>query len=341
MGFKGEKLPPKYEQGKVQRAFDLITQGFSKKADNQDKSVNALDAKINARVDTEVKKLNQKIEDKGKRLSLPDYLPLPQDLLVHDLVVFGFTTVNPVVRWKYFGRINGYEFYGSHNTFSTSFTAESLPYTQTGIHYQQPFASAVDSPTLYTKDTETAENTFYLEGNLVKLGPALNDPYLVLENVTKGTEGNITVFSGAGLNIADAPFILSVSDVTWDVGDIWRISKYPGNRLFSLDSLAFFLKYPGVTFNVIARTVGSGNSFSAFVSSDSSAVGDPSDVRNLLPVTAGPINPEWDPPSSVYNYWGEWRQDIMVTWDDFAPEEGIIEVDVQLWDEKTNKSLGD
>lgn len=257
MGFTGDKFPKEYNPKIIQGIIEGLQKKFGASDKAKDKAIRDLSLDLEGKLTATEKKLAKKIAGKDEMGAPPRTIPVPKDLTVVDWSLFGWATVDAIQRWKYFGKIKGYEFYGSHNS---GFTPQANPYSQSGYHYGGDLnIYASNSACLYTYESDTNRFIFDNQGALVGL---------TLENVTQGTSGTIELGS-----ILTGYYQLTVTGVTWNKGDRWRIKKYPANRLLSFDAIAFFLKYADCYYWVKARTEGIGKSFSAFTDATSSGVG--------------------------------------------------------------------
>jgi hypothetical protein len=235
----------------------------------KDKAIKDLSEDLEGKLTSTEKKLEKMIAGKDEMGAPPRTLPVPNKLTVWDGILFGFAYVDALQRWKYVGKITGYEFYGSHNS---GFTPQANPYSQSGHHY-----GSNSSTYLYTYESSTSSNNFIFDKPFELVG-------LTLENVTQGTSGSITLLSL--VHLAEAYYKLTVSGVTWDKGDRWRIKRYPSNRLWNVDAVTLFTKYMDCSYYVKARTVGIGKSFSQFTdevsSTEQTALPDPADWANVV-----------------------------------------------------------
>lgn len=313
-----EKIPKDYSPGKLQQIIEYLEQKITGGEKRSSRDFQDLSQEFKTQLASVEKKLTQKIEGKDELGKPPRTLPVPQDLVVRTVGLFVFCSVKPVAFWKHLvAGIRGYEFYGSYNQ---NFTAQDDDYTQTGTHRGDN-----GSAYLYTKDTVTPANTFYIEHRVVK---AIVKNQLTLENLTKGTSGTITA------DVYKLPYKLQINGMSWDAGDAWRIRNYPCNKLYSIGPFAFFVKSfktASLEFYVKARTVGAGRAFSDFVSSDTTQAVEtmpaPANVR------ASQILRPLSQTQHVY-----WRQDIpyvdiLVEWDDIDLEYGLVMYEVKETEE--------
>lgn len=251
-----ENLPYKYSKKAIQRIIELIEQRRAKDKKSQQKALRDMSKELSTKITDEGKRLERKIE--GDEPRIPVKIPAPQNLVVWEL--FGFfvlISVNPFSFWKYLGTIKGYEFFGSLND---GFDPKLDDYSQTGIHR----GLVPDDPWLYTYSSDDDDN-FKLDSRVVKL---LESQRLLIQNITKGTEGTIR---SLGTFYPNNIYKLNAKDsdnnnITWNPGDGWRIKNYPSNKLWSIGSLAFAIKPFFPTYYAIARTVGRGHSYSQFTS---------------------------------------------------------------------------
>ena len=223
----------------------------------------------------------------------------------------GVARVNPFTAWKYFGKIKGYEFYGSH---TTGFEPRPETTTLTGVH-----RGLNNSAFLWTKDTDgiAPDNTVILEG-------VLNG--LTLENLEQDKSGAIYNW-GLG-----KPYKLYASGVRWNKGDAFRIKKYPSNKLFSIGAFCYFLKYPFLPFYVKVRTVGGGHSYSAFTNEEASydvSIPDAPTLRAIDPITFSEV------------YWplgsDSAKVDMILHYEDYDPEDGVVDVEAVTWPDYPSK----
>lgn len=124
------------------------------------------------------------------KISKTDILPIPENLNVWDLFTLGITHVNPSLgtRLRYFGKIKGYEFYGSPNS---GFEPHLEPYLQSGYHF-----GVNNVQWLYTENTDDQTETFVLDGRLV--GKTIAKVYQqVIGTATSGSTGSTLKDSGA------------------------------------------------------------------------------------------------------------------------------------------------
>lgn len=240
-----EKVPKDYDQSKFQKLIDRITQVAQQGNKKVSDAVRDLSSSIDTKISSLEKKLGKRIDEAtGDTPQLG--LPVPQNLYVYEAGAFGFAFVNPFKVWKYRWHIRGYEFYGSPNS---GFTPQEDPYSQSGTHYGLNGVNYLN-----TEDSITPSNTFVLSSGLIGK---------TIDNVTSGESGTVLSY---GLSYPKFRIYARKSDLsylTWNNGDIWRISEYPSNRLFSIGSQAIFFKRLG-NFYVRARTLGWGHAYSAF-----------------------------------------------------------------------------
>lgn len=273
-----EKLPKEYNQSIVQRVIEglksTITSSSKKAAqDLFDTSKEIKDS---------IKKLSDKISDmdgEPGEQQQATYVPPPEDLTVYEFGTWGFATVNPFMKWKYRGKIIGYEFYGTMNVDSNyDFEPHESDYVQKGVHFAYNGTilgqgNGISTPNTYLNTLDpSGTNTHILDRRLVK---ALASKRLILENTKTGKQGYI----GGDVAIADlfanpSMYRLRASTtsdgiVTWTDGDTWRIRNYPSQSLFTIGSLAIFYKRTGNIY-VKARTIGKGHSYSNYTASTAS-----------------------------------------------------------------------
>jgi hypothetical protein len=275
---QNEKLPKDYNQSTLQKIIESIKGSIGSAV--QKAAQDLFDT--SQEIKDSINKLATKVADlegegEGEQGKAPNFVPAPQELKVYEFGNWGFAYVSPFIRWKYFGKIKGYEFYGSMNVDSEGdFIIHEEPYVQKGVHYSYNGSlllqgvGTVADPNQYLNTKDPAEtNSHILSIDLVKLIPKNR---LILENVTRGTEGYI------GSDGTDIPTLIDGygtpnkyrlrggnvgSFVTWVNEDVWRIKDYPPNRLFNIGSLAIFYKRTG-NFYVKARSIGKGHSYSDF-----------------------------------------------------------------------------
>jgi len=305
MGFTGDKFPKEYNPKIIQQIYEQLQKKFVTGDKAKDKAIKDLSEELGGKLTATESRLAKKIAGKDEMGAPPRTIPSPKSLTVSDWGLFGFATVDAVQRWKYFGKIRGYEFYGSHNI---GFTPQADPYNQGGYHFGGELSVyASNSDVLYTYESDSNRFIFDNLGALVGL---------TLENVTQGTSGTIGLES-----ILEGYYKLRVTGVTWDKGDRWRIRKYPANRLWAFDALAFFLKYADCSYWVKARTEGTGKSFSAFTSATSSA-GATFDI-DTIEITAKKSAIFWD-------IGGNAKQWVTLSYETLPDEYGIIFYDTKL-----------
>lgn len=273
---QNEKLPKDYDQSIVQKVIEGIKNsiGLASRKSSQEL------ADTTQEIKDSISNLARKIaglagEGEGEQGKAATYLPPPENLTVFEFGTWGFAHVDPFFRWKYRGKVVGYEFYGSMNDDGTDdvFAVEEQDYVQVGIHYGYSSIlegqGTIASPNtyLYTKGLTDAES-HVLDRRLVK---AIASKRLTLENVTQGTN---RIIGGTGLSPVlaygtEPKYKLRAGNLgdplTWVDGDEWRIKSYPSNLLFSIGALAVFYKRPG-NFYAKARSMGKGHSYSNFTS---------------------------------------------------------------------------
>ena len=352
----GEKLPPEYDQGKIEGILETLERKVTGVERVSKKNLQDLSVEINDKITDVEQRLNDKIEQVAKEDdTFPTTLPIPLNLKVFEAITFGFAHVDPFQRLRYFGKLVNYEFYGSQNDFnntSLNITPQADPYEQVGIHRGTGTVSSPDSY-LNTEHPTDDDLSFVLDDRLFNplwVG-ILKEKRLILENLTRRAKGKCDDTEAGKLKDADGDFItknivagmyahnmkdnkdanwtevlsvsageLSLQDdifeegddyevgtgrisgyklgkakyqiqaegVTWVEGDEWRIKDYPQNKLFSIGAFCMFTKRVG-NYYVVARSVGRGNSFSAFTDSVQS-VGLSSSGNLPAPVIVYPIH---------------------------------------------------
>jgi len=308
-----EKLPKDYSQGKIQKVIEYLENKVARTEKKATRAYQDLSEEFTEKLSAAERKLTDKITGKDEIGKPPRTIPVPQDLTVKGRNLFVFCSVKPFTFWKYFvAGIRGYEFYGSYNQ---DFSVHVDDYTQTGTHY-----GSNGSAYLYTKDSDDDSNTFYIDHKVVKIVAANR---LTLENVTQGTSGTIGTTSYLSVNK------LKVSGITWNTGDVWRIKSYPSNRLYSIGPFAFHVKSfktMSLDFYVKARTVGTGHSFSEFVSGSTAQ-----DVETLPTPENFTATQRVRPLTGDIVYWVQDIPyvDIVLEWDDLDSEYGLITYEVK------------
>jgi hypothetical protein len=194
-----EKVPEKYDQKSIQKLVDQLQRDQARSEQRQ--ITQTRDLAVQAK--RAFRKLNQKLTEKTSPADTDQAfqsftIPAPQNLKVYELITWGFATVSPWERFKYWGKIKGYEFFGSLNE---NFTPQENDYVEDGT-FVDYFTSPTDpltkhigahkgtgtlaSPDLYlnTEDTTTPEASFIFH-------PNLNTGNIILENTTRSARGNI------------------------------------------------------------------------------------------------------------------------------------------------------
>ena len=269
-----EKLPKDYSPGVIQKILERLKMSVT--TSDQKRAQQLYDSSQEMRqqlIDLE-KKLTEKISTKdGERTPTHVSLPVPQNLKALEFGTWGWAVVDPFMRWKYIGKITGYEFYGSQNTGvgeNPQFTPQAAPYLQVGYHRGE----GPNDIYLNTEHPTDASLSFILDTRLVQ--PTLdvqqypdneeNGIYykLVLKNTTQGTSGPIAVLA---YNLLNRKYQIKATGVTWNEDDRWVIKNYPQNRLFSVGAFSVYNKFAG-NFYVVARSIGKGNAASKFTSEE-------------------------------------------------------------------------
>jgi len=254
----GERPPKQYNQGKIQALFERVVK-IVRGSEERSKQFAADQSKeISQKYDQKLAQIEEQIgSETGENQGPPQQLPTPQNLTVFELGLWGFAHIDPFQRWKYIGKLVGYEFYGSPNS---GFSPEGEPYTQTGVHYKK----LVDTGETYLNTEHPSDDSLshVLDWRLIKLGAN----QLTLENLTQGTSD---VIEAGAYKLSNPKYQIKADSVTWDDGDEWRIKNYPQNKLFNIGSFAVFPKRLG-NFYVVARSMGKGKSFSAFTEEETS-----------------------------------------------------------------------
>lgn len=310
-----EKLPKDYSQSIVQRALESIRSAIT--ASSKKAAQDLFDTSKEIR--DSIKKLADKVSDMAGEpgeQTQATFVPPPEDLSVYEFGTWGFATVNPFLRWKYRGKIVGYEFYGTMNVTFTDgdptkpdFEPHESDYVQKGVHY--PYNGSllgqglgtVASPNTYLNTLDPAgTSTHILDRRLWK---AIASKRLILENVTTGEWGyiggskavplgilltNPTMYRlSASWNKADPDHPETAQTyLEWREGDIWRIKEYPSQSLFTIGPLAIFYKRIGNIY-VKARTIGKGHSYSNYTEAVSST-GVTSSENVPAPVIVMPVH---------------------------------------------------
>jgi len=268
-----EKFPEDYKPSIIQRIFERISNTVEQNKKDSDQNLFDTTVELKDQLKQTEEKLTEKIDaESGDQPSKPITLPPPQTLTVYDLGLWGFALVDPFFRWKFWGKIRGYEFFGSPNL---GFTVEAERYTQYGNHFGN---GTLLLPDVYlnTKDPETdpdLNETFILDHRLLWPSPDGLFEKLIIENLTQGTSGEIQAYS-----LLTPRYAIRATGVTWVEGDEWRIKNYPQNRLFNVGSFCIFPKRLG-NFYVKARCVGRGLNYSDFTAeTDSSGIAGDADI---------------------------------------------------------------
>ena len=177
-----DKVPREYNPEAMQKIIDNI-QREQRRAEGR-RAADTIDVALRLKRDI------QKVEDQlveslsaggEDAASQPFNLPTPRNLKCYELINWGWTTVVPYLSWKYWGKIRGYEFYGSQNQ---DFTPQAEPYTETGTHRG---SGTLANPDTYldTEDIDDPTNTFVLDPRLNNTGK------IILENTTRSVRGKI------------------------------------------------------------------------------------------------------------------------------------------------------
>lgn len=261
-----EKAPKDYSPGKFQKIIEYLDGKISRTERKSSDEYKDLSQDLETKISGVEKRLTEKIEGQGE-MGLPaSTLPRPQNLEVWEAGLFGWAWCDPFYPWKYFGKVQGYEFYGSPND---GFEPHRDPYTQSGTHY-----GTNGSIYLNTEDAVTPSNSFTLAVGLV--GKEIT-------NVTSGVSGTVKAYNLSHLRYQIRCEDALGNNITWNTGDTWRIYQYPANRLFSIGSQAIYVKRPG-TYYVRARTRGRGHSYSEYTDqATSSGLTSGLDVPTIVP----------------------------------------------------------
>jgi hypothetical protein len=284
-----EKIPKDYNPGTIQKVVEGLKRsiGISSKKSAQDLFDTSKEIKDS--ITKLAKKVANLAGEGGEQGQGATYTPVPEDLTVYEFGTWGFATVNPFLRWKYRGKIVGYEFYGTMNVDANGdFEPHESDYVQKGTHYAYNGTllgqgNGTTQPNLYLHTQgPTALDSHILDRRLVK---ALASKRPILENVDTGEWGyiggfqaipflpilvNPTMYKIFASRPTDPDDLTSAPiPLTWTDGDTWRIKEYPNQSLFSIGALAIFYKRLGNIY-VKARTIGKGHSYSNFTESTSS-----------------------------------------------------------------------
>lgn len=260
-----EKLPKDYDPASLQKVIERLGMTISGVDRKRSQELYDTSQELKEAIADLEKKITEKINTLGgERAPVHAILPVPQKLKVYEYGLWGWAKVDPFLRWKYIGKIQGYEFYGSQNE---DFIPQPDPYVQTGYHY----GTGPNDTYLNTEDP-TGDGTFVLDTRLVQPTTDLQtypDGYeLTLENVTQETSGTI-ILGAYHPQFRYKPYRIRVAGVKWNNGDKWRIENYPQNKLFSVGGFSTFRKWRG-NFWVKARTIGKGNAMSDFTDAERS-----------------------------------------------------------------------
>ena len=275
-----EKLPKDYSPGVIQKILERLKMSVTTSDQKRAQQLYDSSQEMKQQLADLEKKLTEKISTKdGERTPTHATLPVPQNLKALEFGTWGWAVVDPFMRWKYIGKITGYEFYGSQNT---GFTPQAATYLQADYHWGE----GPDDVYLNTEHSTDASLSFILDTRLVQLTldiqkyPDIDEegtnyhkevvggiPYyynLVLENTTQGTSGPIAAFA---YNLLNRRYQIKATGVTWNTDDRWVIKNYPQNRLFSVGAFSVYNKFAG-NFYVVARSIGRGNAASKFTSEE-------------------------------------------------------------------------
>lgn len=172
----GDKPPKEYDAGKIQALLEKLDRKVKGLEATTKKDLQDLSKELAESIEKVNSDLSDKIDSRtGEESQFPTIIPVPENLKVYEFGFWGFAHVDPFMKWKYIGRLVGYEFYGSPNE---DFTPQADPYTQNGTH-------AGDGP----DDIYLNTDPFVLDNRLIRLLP---QNQLILENVTRGTSGKTT-----------------------------------------------------------------------------------------------------------------------------------------------------
>jgi hypothetical protein len=282
-----EKFPKDYNQSTVQKIVEGLRKSVGLAAKKAAQDLYDTSKEIKDSINKLAKKVANLEGEPGEQ-SQPTYVPPPENLEVFEFGTWGFATVNPFLRWKYRGKVVGYEFYGTMNVETTTldFEPQENDYTQQGKHYKYSLLGQGNGETTPNTYLHTLDplglNTHILDRRLAK---PVASKRLKIENVTTGEWGYIGGSQAIPLlNIVVNPTMYKISasrptdendpesaqiPLTWTDGDEWRIKSYPNQSLFTIGALAIFYKRWGNIY-VKARTIGKGHSYSNFTVSTAS-----------------------------------------------------------------------
>lgn len=230
-----EKIPKEYSQEALQKVIDKLQKDQRQSDDLSRKNAIDISQKLEQAIADLQDRITEATTPADTDQSYQSHLvPAPQGLKAFELITWGWATVSPWLRWKYFGKVSGYEFYGSQNQ---NFDPHADDYTETGEHYGTGTVGSEDVY-LYTKDESDPSNTFILAPNLVKALPANQ---LILENATRSVKGNIDALESLKLKDADADFsTVIVGNPVRNVRlDTWATVTAVGSGELSLDTDIF------------------------------------------------------------------------------------------------------
>lgn len=179
----GDKPPQEYDSGKIQALLEKLDRKIKGLESTTKKDLQDLSKELTDSIEKVSSDLSDKIDAQtGEENSCPTIVPVPENLKVNEFGFWGFAHVDPFMKWKYIGKLVGYEFYGSPNE---EFTPQADPYTQNGTHRGNGPAD------LYLNTEHPTDDTlsFVLDNRLVKLIPK---NMLILENTTTSTRGKTT-----------------------------------------------------------------------------------------------------------------------------------------------------
>jgi len=238
-----DKVPPEYDAKSLQKIIDAIQRKQGQEENKR--KVESIDMALSVR--KELQKINRKINEQNSPANndqafQPFTIPSPQGLKIFELITWGWTTIKPFLRFKYWGKVKGYEFFGSQNI---NFTPQEEPYAETGTFEDKftdptptikdgvqlsPYTTyqgahkgtgTVASPDTYlnTEDTDTPAASFIF-------APGLNTNTIVLQNVTRSVKGNIDSVTASRLNDSAQNFltdgIVKADMYAWNRGkDFW------------------------------------------------------------------------------------------------------------------------
>lgn len=179
----GDKPPLEYDSGKIQALLEKLDRKIKGLETTTRKDLQDLSKELTNSIDKVSSELSDKIDSRtGEESSFPTIIPVPENLKVNEFGFWGFAHVDPFMKWKYIGKLVGYEFYGSPNE---NFTPQADPYTQNGTHWG-------DGPNDIYLNTEHPTDdslSFVLDNRLVKLLP---QNQLIIQNVNRSATGKTT-----------------------------------------------------------------------------------------------------------------------------------------------------